>query len=276
MNRNLVRTLVVCLVVCLTITPSAKAIFGLGDVVFDPTNFEEAVQQFLAMERQYEQLVHQYLILQSQYDHMRRMAQQVPVNMVSRYKALATPWRLSSATDTYGTIGGWISSINSGVGIASGYDRAVEQLSPYGSAFGNIPADQQDRVKTSYATVELTDGANQNAIDTVGRLRANASEVERAIQGLEDDSLSSDPNMNTEIAVLNKINAANLIAVRSSEDTNKLLVALTETQTVAAKRTRDAEARAINHHIRFMSEGKAVLAAQAASASAAMTGWRMP
>jgi hypothetical protein len=78
-----------------------------------------------------------------------------------------------------------------------------------------VPADQQARIKTDYATVELTDCANMAAIETIGRLRANAHAVEGAIQGLETDSLSGDPDMNTEIAVLNKINAANLISVRT-------------------------------------------------------------
>ena len=131
-------------------------------------------------------------------------------------------------------------------------------------------------MKTQYATVELTDGANLAAIKLIGRLRANARAVETAIQGLEEDSLSSAPTMNTEMAVLNKINAAQLIALRSAQDANKLLVALTEEQITDAKRTRDAEALSINNHIRFLREGKAVMVAQAAGASDAMRAWRMP
>ena len=82
--------------------------------------------------------------------------------------------------------------------------------------------------------------------------------------------------MNTEIAVLNKINAANLMSIRSAQDTNKLLVALAEEQLIDAKRKRDAEAAAINDHIRFRTEGKAVMAEQVADASTAMRSWRMP
>jgi hypothetical protein len=124
--------------------------------------------------------------------------------------------------------------------------------------------------------VELTDGANLSAIETLGRLRGNATSVEAAIQDLENDSLSSDPAMNTEIAVLNKINAASVISLRSTQDSNKLLAALAEEQLVESKRTRDAEANAINTHIRFMTDAKAIMAAQAQGASAAMLAWRMP
>jgi hypothetical protein len=269
-------TLVVCALFGVMLASPALAIFGLGDIVFDPSNFEEAVQQLLEMQRHYEQLVKTYQVVRNQYEQMLWMAKRVPVNMAARYRAMATPWRPSSATNTYGTTAGWISGINSGTGVSSGYSRAIQRLAEYGGALANIPADQLERVKTAYATVELTDGANLHAMETVGRLRANATAVETAIQGLEDDSLSADPAMNTEIAVLNKINAAHLIAVRNTQDTNKLLVALAEAQVVEAKRKRDAEAQAINNHIRFRTDGKAVLAAQAADASAAMLAWRMP
>jgi type IV secretion system protein TrbJ len=270
------RTLVVCVLLGASLAAPAFAILGLGDIVFDPTNFEEAVQQLLEMEQQYAQLVQSNQTLRNQYNQMLWMAKQVPVNMAARYRAVATPWQASSATNIYGTAGNWITGVNTGVGVDAGYAVATQPLSNYGAALGNIPADQLPRVKTNYATVELTDGANLSGMETIGRLRANSGAVEMAIQDLEDDSLSSDPDMNTEIAVLNKINAAHLISVRNTQDTNKLLVALAEEQIIDAKRKRDAEAQAINNHIRFASEGKAVMAAQASGASEAMLAWRMP
>lgn len=127
MNSHRIRKLFVSLLIGICLSAPALAIFGLGDIVFDPTNFEEAVQQLLQMEQQYE--------------HMRRMAQQVPVNMTARYKVLATPWRQSSAADLYGTTGGWVSGINTGIGVPSGYSRATQRLAEYGPALGNIPAD---------------------------------------------------------------------------------------------------------------------------------------
>ncbi len=272
MNRKV--TLVVSLFAALA--APAFAIFGLGDIVFDPTSFEKLVQQLLQMQQQYAQLVQTYQLIRSQYDQMIWMAKQVPVNMAARYRAIDTPWMNSSATNTYGMTGGWITGINTGLGVAGGYSAATENLGTYGGALGNIPADQLPRVKTNYATVELTDGANLAAMETVGRLRANAPAVEAAIQNLENDSLSSDPNMNTEIAVLNKINAADVIALRNGQDTNKLLATLAEERIIEAKRERDAEAQAFNNHIRFRAEGQAAMASQASGASAAMLAWRMP
>jgi hypothetical protein len=158
----------------------------------------------------------------------------VPTELRRRYRTLATPWRNSAATDTYGTTASWTAAINSGLGVQDGYLRATQRLNAYGTALSNIPTEQLDRVKANYATVELADGANQSTIDLLGRLRANAPQVAITIQNLETDTLSSDPNLNSEIAVLNKINAANLVGLRNGQDTKQLMVALDEAQLIDA------------------------------------------
>jgi hypothetical protein len=204
------------------------------------------------------------------------MARQIPVSMSLRYGAPWVSWINTAATNTYGTTGAWVTGANTGIDVAAAYSSATQLLKSYGAALGNIPADQVDRVKTNYATVELTDGANQAALATLGRMRGDAPALETAIQNLETDSFSSDPAMNTEVAVLNKINAANVMNLRSTQDTNKLLAALAEERVIEAKRVRDAEAEAINTHIRFMADAKNVINAQSAGASAEMRAWRMP
>lgn len=278
MTLKWIRKPVVSLLIVLVSAPLTLMVpvLASGFPVFDAANFQQALQQLLQMEQQYRQLVQTYQTLRSQYEHMQRMARIVPVNMVIRYKALATPWRMTSSTNISGKAGGWIESINTGLNIADNYARAIEELGRYKGVLAGLPAEQADRVKISYSTVELADGANRHTLETLGRLRASAAEVERAIDSLEEDSLSSDPNMNTEIAVLNKINAANLIAIRTTQDANKVLVAMAETQLVDSKRKRDAEAQAINAHIRFRTEGKALLDAQSAGASESLLAWRMP
>ena len=222
------RRFIAPVVLILSLAAPALAIFGLGDIVFDPTAYGELIQQLFQMEQQYSQLVQTYRMVQNQYSQMVFMARQVPVDMTGRYRAVTTPWINSSPTNVYGTTGGWTDGINTGSGIDSGYSSATQPLGAYGDALGNIPSDQLPRIKTDYATVELTDGANRTGIETLGRLRGNAPAVEAAIENLEADSLSSDPNMNSEVAVLNKINAANIIALRNSQDANKLLATLAE------------------------------------------------
>ena len=274
MKRKSIIALVLCLCLMFGATIARAQFFGL--TVFDPTVYAEAVAQVSQLVKQYQQLVQTYNQITNQYNQMLFLAQRVPVDMLARYRAILTPWRNSTATNTYGTTGGWIGAINSGVNVASGYLDAADQLLTYGAALNNVPADQVDRVKRNYASVELTDGSNIHSIETIGTLRRNASQVETTIAGLEQDSLSADPNMNTEVAVLNKINASSIIALRNSQDTNKVLVALAEQQVVQSKQQRDGESRAINNHIQFMGQEQAILTDQKAGTTAAMLDFRMP
>ena len=276
MKSKRTKAIAVIAVLALVFVSPARAILGLGDVVFDPTNYAQAIKTFIQLQQQYAQLIQIYQQTRQQYEQLLWMGKFLPANVKARYRAMVDPWKNPTATNTYGTTSGWMNAITAGTGVQDGYSGAIERLDSYGSVLGNIPSDQLDRIKTSYGTVELTDGANLSGIETLGRLRANAPAVERAIQALEDDSLSADPNLNTEAAILNKVNAASLIGLRSAQDTNQLLASLAEEQILAAKRTRDAEAQAIHQHVRFVSEGKAVLASQAADASQAMLAWRMP
>ena len=265
-----------CLLMLVAATSACWAVLGIGDVVYDPAAVANLIRQFHQMEQEYVQLVATYQTVRGQYNQMIFMAKMVPSELRGRYRTLATPWRNSTATDRYGSIAPWTAAVNSGIGVQDGYQLATQQLNAYGAAFSKIPPEQLDRVKANYATVELTDGANQNTIDLLGRLRANAPQVAVAIKNLETDTLSSDPNLNSEIAVLNKINAANLFALRNGQDTNQLLVALAEGQLVDAKRKRDAEANAINEHIRFIGEEQEILRAQTGDPSARMLAYRLP
>ena len=84
---------------------------------------------------------------------------------------------------------------------------------------------------------------------TIGSIRGNADGVQAQIANLEQDSFSTDPNLNTEVSVLNKINAANVLTLRSVQDSNKLLASLLEQQTIIAKQQREATTNAINADI---------------------------
>src|SRR5207245_8007902 len=139
--------------------------------------------------------------------------------------------RNALAPSTYGNTGTWITGINSGQlsFVNPGYQRATTQLLQYDpNQLSGMNADELSRVKSQYASVELSDGANTTAMATIGSIRGNAQSVQTQIANLEQDSLSSDPNLNTEVSVLNKINAAGVLTLRTLQDSNKLLASLVD------------------------------------------------
>ncbi len=239
------RIALIALTLVVSATPAAALFFTIP--VIDWSNLAEAVNTVSQLQRQYTQLVSTYNQIVLQYKQMLQMAKTLPNLAVYRFSPAG--WRFSSSGNTYGNTSGWTGAINSGSSARDGYLRAVERLSTYGSAFGSIPGDQVDRAKTEYATVELVDAANIHGIAVAGAQREKAWGATAAIDELERVSLSDAAELNTEVGVLNKINAAGVMAIRSSQDTNQILVALLEQSVSGMKARRDAEASAINSNI---------------------------
>lgn len=267
------KILIVFAVVALSVG-TAFAQFGSG-IVYDPTNYANAVKRYFQLQQQLIQLKNSYAELVAQYNLAVRMAKNLQ-NMSARYRAPFSQWRNTSAQDTYGNTSAWVTGINTG-NVNAGYQQATTQLLPYGQdALSGMSPDELARVKSQYASVELTDGANTTAMTAIGSIRDNAQTLQTQIGNLEQDSLSGDPNLNTEVAVLNKINAAGVLTLRTLQDSNKLLASLLEEQTILAKQQREATTNTINADI----QRRASLAGNMAQVTGTLTdslqNFRMP
>ena len=247
---------------------TASAQFGSG-IVFDPTNYGNALLRYYQLQQHLIQLQKSYAELVTQYNLALQMSQNLQ-NMPARYQALFSQWRNTTALDTYGNTGTWVSGINSGQlpAVTNGYQQATTLLLPYGEAqLGGMTPDELNRVQSQYASVELSDGANTTAMATIGSIRGDSQDIQNQINNLEQDSFSSDPNLNTEVGVLNKINASNVLTLRTLQDSNKLLASLLEQQTIIAKQQREATTNAINADI----ERRANLAGNMAQVTGTLT-----
>jgi len=111
---------------------------------------------------------------------------------------------------------------------------------------------------------------------TIGAIRGNAQGIENRISNLEQDSLSGDPSLNTEVSVLNKINASSVLTLRTVQDSNKLLASLVEQQTILAKQQREATTNAINADIMRRANLAANMAQVTGTLSDSLRNYRMP
>jgi hypothetical protein len=246
-----------------------------GGVVYDPTNYHNALLRYFQLQQHLVQLQQTYAKVLSHYNLALQMARNIE-NMPARYRAMFSQWRNGSALNTYGNTAGWITGVNTGA-VGGGYQQATTQLLLYdGGHLSSMDALERSRVQSQYASVELADGANAAAMATIGSIRGSASNLERQMGNLENDSLSSDPDLNTEVSVLNKINAANVLTLRSVQDSNKLLASLLEVQTVLAKQQREAASNAINADITRRSSLAGNLAGVTGSLTDSLENFRMP
>lgn len=256
---------------------TASAQLGNG-IVYDPTNYQNAVLRYQQLQQHLLQLQKSYTQITSQLNLALQMAQFLK-NMPARYRALFSQWRNVSSLNTFGNTGSWISGINSGLlpSINTGYQHSTTQLLPYSpDHLSGMDPFELERVESQYASVQLADGANVNAMATIGSIRGTAQDIQTQIANLEQDSFSSDSALNTEVSVLNKINAAGVLTLHTLQDSNKLLASLLEQQTILAKQQRESATNSINADIQRQASLAAHMTQMTGTLTDSLQTFRMP
>ena len=228
-------------------------------VVYDPTNYAEAVAA-------YEQLLQQYQFLLAQ-------AHRLPIDMASRYRGYSSDW---NRHDPAGLLYAQplVSALNQGDTAGAGYRAATDPLDVPGGVTGRMSPEMQRRLADSYATLELADSANRLAIDQAGLGRAQGPQMQQAIDHVEADSANGGDDYHSQTALLEKLTAANAIQLRESQQTNQFLLSALEQQLVDSKRKRDAEARLMNATIHQWRYGQPYGADLFRNTATSLDAWR--
>ena len=256
---------------------TASAQLGSG-IVYDPTNYQNALLRYYQLQQHLLELQKSYAKITSQLELATQMARFVQ-NMPARYRALFSQWRNVTSLNTFGNTGSWINGINSGLlpTINTGYQKSTTQLLPYTpDHLSGMDASELERVQSQYASVQLADGANVNAMATIGSIRGSAQNIQTQIGNLEQDSFSGDSGLNSEVSVLNKINAAGVLTLRTLQDSNKLLASLLEQQTILAKQQRETTTNTINADIARQASLAGNMTQVSGSLTNSLQNFRMP
>jgi len=279
MKLNKKKGAVVFAVALLLLIPAVSdAQFGVAGVVYDPTNYANAVLRYKQLLAQLLQLRQTYQQVLNQYNLALQMSKSVE-NMPARYRAAFSQWRSFTATNLYGNTAGWVGAVNGGgpQSVPLAYQQATVPLLAYSqSDLESInPADARN-IRSAYASLQLADGANVSAMTTVGNVRANSQTIQQQVANLEQDSFSNDASLNSEVAVLNKINASNVLTLRTLQDANNLRVAALEQQVLQAKQQRDLDAANLNYAIQLRQQASKNLASFNSNLSQTLGAYRLP
>src|SRR5208337_4592161 len=147
---------------------TATAQLGSG-IVYDPTNYQNALLRYQQLQQHLLELQKSYAKITGQLNLALQMAQFVK-NMPARYRALFSQWRNVTSLNTFGNTVSWINGINTGVlpNINTGYLKATTPLSQYSPyELSGMDPSELGRVQSQYASVQLVDGANMNAMATI-------------------------------------------------------------------------------------------------------------
>ena len=234
----------------------ARAILGIGDLVYDPTAVEQLIQEVAQAGRIYNQAVTTYNLLQSEL----RM-----ITNRSTWLALATSLRNSVIQDIHGEAN-LIGPVVNGAGgnVQQAWQQATARFTDTAFLTTEMPGDSVHL--SSAASVEMTDGFAQDALANLGDFRRLQPQVNSAVSSLEQREQSLTEADNTPVAQQNITNAALLQLLRLHQTDAALHAATLEQLTVANTWQRNAAVEASNTY------GKAIASRQAAAADFAGAG----
>jgi hypothetical protein len=223
MKRSVMCAAAVALVVAVLAAPLRAQL-----AVFDPANYIEAILEVEQLIKEYEFLIDQ--------------ARRIP-GMASRYHAFTPSWPMHNAGAVV-YAAPLLDALNNGDSIGAGYRSMADALDSFPS--WRIPAALRSPLATQYANIELADSIATMGIDQVGKMRETTNLILQLIGVIEADAYSTDDRLQTQSAILNKINAADVVGVRVGIQNHELLGDTLEQLIIENKVRRDAETRHMN------------------------------
>jgi hypothetical protein len=231
-------------------------------VVYDPTNYFQALTR-------YAQLLQQYRFWVAQ-------ARRLPVDLASRYRLVPVRWTTHDSGRTYPYAESILSALNFGDPTGGLYDVSVDRLDTLDDLIASVPVELRPRLRLLYGSLQFDDSVAKRAINQVGVTRTNGPFALNTIQNMEDDAVASADEFHTQAALLNKINGATVLALRLNETASQLQLHILEQLLVENKRGRDAEAEMMDAHLFQWRYGAAYGRDLFSHTAAALDSWRQP
>jgi hypothetical protein len=251
------------LALCVFRTSVAKAQIP----VIDAFNLIQTAQTAINTYEAYRALIREYEVLVT-------MARRHP-NM-ARYLTPDVPIILHDAA-RYPSGAPLLQALNAGDPAGDRYFQVVRPVDRLESIASPLDAEARAMLQRAYATIDIADSAASMAAHQVGHVRVFGRNAANAIAAVERDTLGGSDDLHQETAVLDRINAAQVVARRQDAVTNQLLSHLVEQWLVANKRQRDAETVLMNMRINDLRYYRAYAASFFTDAADVQAqSWRQP
>lgn len=214
-----------------TATPGF-ALFGVGDIVFDPTSYASLVSQLTTLESQYTSFK----------------------NNVRNF-SLKTQWQVAlnsmknvQVRNTYGETNGMTTALdqNSTTAATTAWTNSGEALSGNTNTYlAGQSAGNSSRL-TQLAIVETSDTVSPDCLNAVGSYRAARAASATATANLQTSQLDGTSATNSEVQQLNLVNAAQAQQLNEQQAQGALHACIAQQMTVQNMQQRNAMAHDLN------------------------------
>jgi type IV secretion system protein TrbJ len=214
----------------LTATPSF-ALFGVGDIVFDPTSYASLVSQLTT-------IVSQYNMLKNNIEHF---------SIKQQWQTTLTALKNVNVANMFGETSGMTIALNSNSATASStaWKSATTPVSSNVSTYfqGQTPGSPQ---MSQLAMVEMSDSISPECITAVGAYRAARTQNSAANTSLTANQLDGTSATNSEVQQLNLLNAAEVQKMSEMQNQGTLQACLASQMAVSNMERRNAAATDLN------------------------------
>ena len=214
----------------LTATPSF-AIFGIGDIVFDPTSYASLITQLTTLESQ-------YMMLKNNIEHF---------SFKQQWQTTLQTLQNVNVHDTFGETSGMTTALNSNSPSASiaGWTAATVPVSSDLASYASSQTPGSPQM-AQLAMVEMSDAVSPDCLTAVGQYRAARAQNRDASSSLAANQLDTSTGTNSEVQQLNLLNAAEAQKMTEMQAQGTMQACLAAQTAVANMQQRNAAAADLN------------------------------
>jgi hypothetical protein len=234
----------------LTATPGF-ALFGLGDIVFDPTSYASLVSQLTTLETQYK-------MLKNNITHF---------SFKQQWQTTLHTLENANVANMFGETAGIKIALNSNSPSTSSTAWKTATISMNSGTSSYLQGQSLGSSRMSQlAMIETADSISPDCLTAVGQYRSNRTENATANSSLLSDQFDSSDSTNTEVQRLNLLNASEAQKLSEMQAQGSLHTCLAGQMTVANMERRNAAVEDLNTAV-FVQQQRATNDASAASES---------
>ena len=221
-----------------TATPSF-ALFGLGDIVFDPTSYASLVSQLSTLTKMYTTTSNQLTAYKNNIVNFSLKNQwKVTLNQLKNVQvrnAHGETNGMTEALDQDSTTAATTAWSNSSVALSSNTDTYL----------ASETAGNSDKL-TQLAIVETSDTVSPDCLNAVGSYRAARAASATANSNLQANQLDGTSSTNSEVQQLNLVNASQAQQLNEQQAQGALHACIAQQMTVQNMQQRQAAAHDLN------------------------------
>jgi len=214
----------------LTATPSF-ALFGIGDIVFDPTSYASLVSQLTTLETQYN-------MLKENIEHF---------SFKQQWETALNTMKEANVRDLFGETNGMTTALNTNSPAASSTAWTAATVPVNGTTTTYLAGETPGSAQLSeLAMIEASDSVSPDCLTAVGQYRAARAQNTAANNSLIAEQLDGSTATNSEVEQLNLLNAAEAQKMSESESQGVLQACLASEMAVGNMQQRNAAALDLN------------------------------